>query len=59
MPDRLCSLEVDHQLELRWLLDRQVARLGAFQYLVDKDCGCPKGLLVIRPVGHEPASLDP
>src|SRR5438128_11769809 len=33
-PERLRSLEVDHQLELVGLLDRQVRRLGPFEDLV-------------------------
>jgi plasmid maintenance system antidote protein VapI len=27
--ERLCSLEVDNQLEFSWLFDRQIGRLGA------------------------------
>jgi len=34
-PQGLGRLEVYHQLELRGLLDGQIARLGAFQNLVD------------------------
>src|SRR5439155_9780873 len=33
--ERLGGLEVDHQVELGGLFDRQVPRLGAFQDLVD------------------------
>src|SRR6266516_6127114 len=33
--DRLGRLEIDHQLELGWLLDRQLARIRAFKDLVD------------------------
>src|SRR5262249_26105005 len=50
-----CGLEVDHELEFRWLLDRQIRRLGAFQYLVDKDRRFAKYVLQIRSVRHEPA----
>ena len=32
--ERLRSLEIDDQLEFGWLLDRQVARLGAFQNFI-------------------------
>jgi len=36
---RLGGLEVDDELEVGGLLDRQVSRLGALQNLIDKDCG--------------------
>src|SRR6476620_1866071 len=32
---RFCGLEVDYQLEFRWLLDRQIAGVGTFKDLVD------------------------
>ena len=35
----LGGLEVDHQLELRGLLDGQIGGLGALEDLVDIDCG--------------------
>ena len=38
---RLGRLRIDDQLELRGLLDGQISRLGAFQELVDVDCGAP------------------
>src|SRR5215469_6988264 len=33
--DSFCGFHVDDQLELRWLLDGQVGRLGAFKDLID------------------------
>src|SRR5438093_8570080 len=33
--ERLCSLEVDHQLELRGLLDGEIAWIGPFQNFID------------------------
>src|SRR4029434_7247488 len=36
---RFGHLEVDHHLELRRLLDGEIAGLGAFEDLVDKRCG--------------------
>jgi hypothetical protein len=33
--ERLCRLRVDHQLELGWLLDRKIGRLGTLEDLVD------------------------
>src|SRR5215468_2660840 len=39
-PDRLGRLEVDAQYVLRWLLDGEIARLGALQDSVN-EVGCP------------------
>src|SRR5690348_16069053 len=33
--ERVCSLEIDHQLEFRRLFDWQIGRLGTFQDLSD------------------------
>ena len=49
-PDRLCGLEVEHQLKCRWLLDWQIGGFGAFQYFVDHDGGRPEVLLIIRSI---------
>ena len=37
--DLLGGFEIDHQLELRRLLDGKVGGLGAFQDFVDVSCG--------------------
>src|SRR5499427_1980640 len=37
--ERVGGLAIDHQVEFRRLLDRQVARLGALDNLVDERCG--------------------
>src|SRR5216683_851448 len=34
--ERLSRLEIEHQLEFGWLLDRQIAGLGALEDLVDE-----------------------
>ena len=58
--DLLCRLEIDHQLELHWLLDGQVSRLRAFEDLVHiggqraGDKSVPLGPYTIRP----PASAN-
>jgi hypothetical protein len=39
--DLLCGIEIDDELKLRWLLDGDVAGLGAFQDLVDVGGGAP------------------
>src|SRR3954463_12310018 len=36
--DLLGSFQIDHQLEVDRLLDRKIARLGAFQDLIDIAC---------------------
>src|SRR2546426_11643472 len=57
-PERLGSLEVDHQLELRGLLDGEVSRFGPFQDLVDMACGFSKKIRRVRSVAHQAASRD-
>ena len=55
--ERLGGLEVDHQLELRGLLDRKVGGLGAFQDLVDV-YRCATNLIVkVDPVGDKSAAF--
>src|SRR4030095_1693428 len=55
--DRLGRLEVDDQLELRGLLDGQVAGLGAFQDLVHVGGGAPLQVKKVCAIGHKTASL--
>jgi len=50
---RLRSLSVDHQLELRRLLNSNVGRLRAFQYLVGQLRGTTDLIAEKRAVGHE------
>src|SRR3979409_1016370 len=49
----LGRLEVDDQLELRWLLDGKVAGLGAFENLVHVGSGAPKQISKVRSIGHQ------
>src|SRR5438094_7546792 len=51
------SLEVDDQLELRRLLDGQVAGLGALEDLVHVDGGAPPLVAQTGPIGHQAARL--
>jgi hypothetical protein len=55
--ERLRGVEVDDQLELGGLLDRQLARFRALEDLVHIDRGAPEEITVIRAVAHETASL--
>src|SRR5215468_8484840 len=55
--ESLGRLEVNHQLELCWLLDRQVGGLYAFQNLVHIGGGVVKVRRYAWPVRHEAAHL--
>jgi hypothetical protein len=57
-PDRLGSLEIDHQLKLCRLLDRQIGWLGAFQYLVNENGRRSKNRSNIGPVRHQATRFD-
>jgi len=52
------GLEVDHQLELRRLLDGEVGRLGALENLIDVNRRALPGAIDVWSVAHEPASID-
>src|SRR5262249_38369419 len=52
-PDRLCSLEVDHELKLRWLLDRYVPRMFATQQSGKWHSHLREDFLETRAVGGE------
>src|SRR5689334_7157290 len=57
-PDRLRSLQVDDELDLRGLLDGEVGGLRALEYLVDIR-GCPIVMCpVVLSVAHQSAGLD-
>ena len=57
IPRAFAVLRLRHQLELRGLLDWQVARLRPFQDLVDKDGGAWPHLENIRGIGNEASRL--
>src|SRR5215467_7890883 len=52
------GLEVDDELELGGLLDRQVGRLGTFQDLVHVQSSTLVQIVKLRAVGHEASNLD-
>src|SRR5205085_10312917 len=52
------SLHIDDELEFRRLLDRQVARLHTFQYLVDVGGGSPVEIWVIDAVRDQASGID-
>jgi len=49
-PERFGSLEIDHQLELGGLFNREIGRLGAFKDLVYLSRGAFHEDVKIRPV---------
>jgi len=53
--ERLRGLEVDHQLELGWLLHWKISGLGTPKDFVDVAGGTPKEVNEICPIGQEPA----
>src|SRR5262249_50540269 len=55
--DLLCRLEIDHKLEFRRLLHRQIGRLGSLQALVHEICHARVAVHLVRTVGHEPAGV--
>src|SRR5262249_19429249 len=57
-PQRLGRLEVDDELEVGGLLDRQVAGLGALEDLVDVAGRASLELESVRTIHHEAAGLD-
>jgi hypothetical protein len=53
--ERLGGLEIDDELELRWLLDWNIRRLLAFQDFVDEIGRAPIELPAIRSIGCQSA----
>src|ERR1700687_4838976 len=54
---RLCGLQIDHQLELGRLFDRQVGRLRTLENLVDEARSTTIYISSVRPVGQEEAGI--
>src|SRR5690349_11269429 len=55
---RLRHSDVHHQLELGWLLDRDIGGLSAAQNLVDEIGGASEQVGIIRSIGHQTVWLD-
>jgi hypothetical protein len=53
--ERLCGLEVDDQLVLGWLLNRQIGWLGALEDAVDVPCRLAELFDVVRTIGDQAA----
>src|SRR6516165_10986455 len=56
--DLLRRAQIDHQLEFRRLLDWQLGRVCAFEYLVDVSCCAPPHVDLIWTITHQPAGLS-
>src|SRR5262245_16036165 len=56
--ERLGALEVDDQLELRGLLDRQLAWLGTLEDVVNVDGRAAVAVREVLTVAHQPSCLD-
>jgi hypothetical protein len=57
-PERLGGREVDEELHLHHLLDRQISRLGTAEDLAGVDARLPVAIGEIGSVAHQPACLD-
>ena len=55
--ERFGGFQVDHQLELRRLLDRQIAGFRALEDLVHVCGGTPEQVGTVWPIGHKTASV--
>src|SRR4029453_9873520 len=56
-PERLSGFQVDDQLELRGLLDRQITGFSPFDDLVDVNSRTLPCVIEVGPVAHESASI--
>src|SRR6266496_2417526 len=54
-PDLFCRLQIDDQLELLWLLYREVGWFSAFQNFVHVRSGAPEQVINVHAVGHKPS----
>jgi hypothetical protein len=55
--DLFGCLEIDHQFELGWLLDREIGGLSAFENLVHQYGCAPPQIEVVGPIGHQSAGI--
>ena len=55
--DLFRSFQIDHELELRRLLDGKIGRLGSLENSVHVISDAPVALREVGPVGHEPTGI--
>jgi len=53
--ERLGGFKIEHELDFRRLLKRQISRLLTFKYSSDVDASLPKRLAIACTVAHQPA----
>src|SRR5215470_19810709 len=53
----LRSLEINDKLEIGWLLNRQVRRLGALEYPIDINGSAPGRVIQARSIRHQSANF--
>src|SRR6516164_6113027 len=56
--ERLCGRQIKDEIELGWLLDRQILGLRPAQNLIDIVTGAPKQLGKAWPISHETSRFD-
>src|SRR5947209_6982228 len=56
--NRTGCFQIDHQFEFCWLLDRDVAGLGAAQNPVHEVGGPPELAWYVRSIGHQTSGFD-
>ena len=56
--ERLCSRQIDDEIELGWLLDREVAGLRSAQNFIDIVASAPEQVREVCTIGHQPSRFD-
>src|SRR5262245_22540260 len=54
-PHRLCGFQIEHEQEVRWLLDRQVGGFSAFEDAIDQGGRTLENLAPVRSIRHQAA----
>src|SRR5262245_5877565 len=57
--ERLGGGQIDDEVELGWLLDRNVGRLRAAQNLVNEVAGTTEQVWYVCSIGHQTSRFDP
>src|SRR5262245_57664625 len=54
-PYRLCGFQIEHEQEVRWLLDWQVGGFSAFEDAIDQGGRTLENLAPVRSIRHQAA----
>jgi hypothetical protein len=57
-PDRFCGLEIDDELKLGWLIERDIAVVCAVENLANVTRSLAKNFHKINSIGHKPTRLN-